>query len=115
MSIDSHYCRGSDCSQFHLPERIFCENCDKADGGEYKCQNCGNICLDNSLFCEKHIFVKLSSSFQDELMQEIKNMMQEIKSMKTTMQEIDTLKAMMVRMSDHFDILVSRLDLLEKQ
>lgn len=100
MPYETQLCRG--CSGNHLPNQIFCRKCDSSDSGAYYCEKCDEICVNESLFCAEH---ENDPSFQKELMQEIKNMMQEINGLKT----------MMVRMSDHFDIVVSRLDLLEKQ
>lgn len=106
MPIESQYCRGVECYKNHLPHQIFCDQCDDADSTYYQCEKCEEASIKRSLFCAKH---------QEEEQPSLSELMKEIKSIKTTMQEIDTLKTMMVRMSDHFEILVSRLDLLEKQ
>lgn len=106
ISAHSQFCRGKNCPRNHLLNTLFCAQCNQADNRNYRCEKCDNLCVDNSLFCEKHVPIEqLFRSFQNDLMQEIKSITQEINGLKT----------MMVRMSDHLEIVVSRLDLLEKQ
>lgn len=96
MPAESNSCRGQSCQKDHLPNQIFCRKCNQVDSVEYLCEKCDGICVHASLFCEKH--TNSSENRLDELIQEVKS-----------------IKTMLERMSDHFDILVSRLDLLEKQ
>lgn len=108
--MEAYFCRGSCCTKNHLPNQLYCGECLNYSS-DFKCEKCDNLCIGKSLYCEDHQKIQ-----QDILEQDIKSILSGMSRHQIELEkEISSFKDILLKMSDHFDIIVSRLDLLEHQ
>lgn len=113
MPISSTTCRGYACHAFHMKNSIYCEKClpkSSDANNQYQCSalNCFENCAPLQLYCHQHMDYTKATI-------DIDVVAKDIADLKTSVQNIETiLKKDLASMADHLEILVSRLDTLEK-
>lgn len=117
--LTSIKCRGKGCNGARSEDSIYCPKCltkkEYDDGYRYGCSffNCTTECLPFKLFCHQHM--NQTKETTDVVAKDIAELKTNVQKIETSIQNVETiLKKDLASMADHLEILVSRLDTLEK-